>query len=130
MMNFTGRRQLKAGNHLNLYRGLRTKAGSLMGLNEVHFTRFDPLPSCHFSGCEVSFVKAMKDADRHVANRGLQLEAQASVSLDMCPACDALAPLSCEWTTIENRKANSAEDSRSNHMGSRHCRNLKADLWH
>ena len=78
------------------------------------------------SGCEVSIVKTRPDIDRHVANRGLQHP--QGISLDMCPASNALAPLSCERPTIEKRQANSAEALGSNHMGSRHCRSLKGNL--
>ncbi len=56
------------------------------------------------SGCEVQRAKAPNGINRHAANRGLQHP--QGVSLDMCPACDAIAPLSCEWTTIEKRQAN------------------------
>ncbi len=75
----------------------------------------NPTPN-PISGCEVQRAKAPNGINRHAANRGLQHP--QGVSLDMCPACDAIAPLSCEWTTIEKRQANSAEASRSNRVGS------------
>lgn len=42
------------------------------------------------SGCEVSFVKAMKDTDRHAANRGLEAFTSDCVSLDTYPASRAI----------------------------------------
>jgi hypothetical protein len=67
------------------------------------------------------------NADRHVANRGLQLESQGSVSLDMCPASDAMNLRNCGFTKCSNRLI-APRLSGSNHMGSRHYRSLKADL--
>ena len=65
--------------------------------------------------------------DRHVANHGLQLELHGSVSLEMCVASDAMNLRNCGFTKRSNRLI-APRLSGSNHMGSRHCRNLKADL--